>query len=353
MGASVGSRDAVARMRRWSSAVRPGWQPDDSRTAPTRRTGSVSWSYRFPPNVAVPLLGAARPRSIRRVVVLPAPLGPSRAVTSPGSATALTSSTASTSAYDLVRSRSSTAHGKAPVTASALVRRTADVWSARRRRTFDLRELALVSRPAHRDGAGQGEGDEQGARQGGEPGAVRRGGAEVRVGLGGEPGDGDGGEGDGAGHDPRPDRAAARHRVPADHREQREGEGGRVDASGQDQRGDTQHERSEDEQPVLVAGSTLVLGPAQAFPIPPALRQLALPIRRWPPRPAALPRFRSMPPRTGEFSPPFSRRCREFPPVARESCPPISRSKSRHAIPAFQLSSAPRRPAPSRMCREK
>ena len=27
--------DAVARMRRWSSAVRPGWQPDASRTAPT------------------------------------------------------------------------------------------------------------------------------------------------------------------------------------------------------------------------------------------------------------------------------------------------------------------------------
>ena len=80
-------------------------------------------------------------------------------------------------------------------------------------------------RPPHRDGAGQGEGDEQGARQGDEPGAVRRAGAEVRVGLGGEDRDGDGGEGDGAGHDPRPDRAAAGHRVPADHREQREADG--------------------------------------------------------------------------------------------------------------------------------
>ena len=96
-------------MRRWASAVRPGWYPDASSSAPTSRTGSESWSYRFPSNVAVPPLGATSPSSILSVVVLPAPFGPSSAVTWPGSATALTSSTARRSPNLFVRRPSSTA----------------------------------------------------------------------------------------------------------------------------------------------------------------------------------------------------------------------------------------------------
>jgi hypothetical protein len=46
--------------------------------------------------VAVPLVGCARPRIIRSVVVLPAPFGPRNPVTIPGSTSKLTPSTALT-----------------------------------------------------------------------------------------------------------------------------------------------------------------------------------------------------------------------------------------------------------------
>src|SRR5215470_7406265 len=53
--------------------------------------------------VAVPLSGAARPSSIRSVVVLPAPLGPRKPVTRPGPTSKLKPSTATTVPYLLVR----------------------------------------------------------------------------------------------------------------------------------------------------------------------------------------------------------------------------------------------------------
>src|SRR5215472_13717119 len=53
--------------------------------------------------VAVPLVGAARPSSIRSVVVLPAPLGPRKPVTRPGPTSKLKPSTAVTAPYRLVR----------------------------------------------------------------------------------------------------------------------------------------------------------------------------------------------------------------------------------------------------------
>ena len=70
--------------RRWSSAVRPGWKSAASRAAPTVRIGRSSAVYRRPPMVAVPAVGCTRPSSIRRVVGLPAPLGPRIPVTRPG-----------------------------------------------------------------------------------------------------------------------------------------------------------------------------------------------------------------------------------------------------------------------------
>lgn len=72
MGASSASLAAVASTRRWSNAVRSGWKPDASSTAPTWRTGSRSSSYRRPSNVAVPLVGAT---SLGGSGSLPAPTG--------------------------------------------------------------------------------------------------------------------------------------------------------------------------------------------------------------------------------------------------------------------------------------
>jgi hypothetical protein len=53
--------------------------------------------------VAVPLVGAVRPSSIRSVVVLPAPLGPRKPVTRPGPTSKLRLSTAVTVPYLLAR----------------------------------------------------------------------------------------------------------------------------------------------------------------------------------------------------------------------------------------------------------
>jgi len=49
-----------------------------------------------PATVALPAVGRIRPRSIRRVVVLPAPLGPRKPVTEPGSTVKLRFCTAVT-----------------------------------------------------------------------------------------------------------------------------------------------------------------------------------------------------------------------------------------------------------------
>src|SRR4051812_12135093 len=65
--------------------------------------------------VASPPVGATRPSSIRRVVVLPAPLGPRKPVTRPGSTVKDRSLTAARSPYCLVSRETTTRPGSPPV----------------------------------------------------------------------------------------------------------------------------------------------------------------------------------------------------------------------------------------------
>src|SRR5690242_6191167 len=74
-----------------------------SSTAPTWRSGSRSCAYRWPPMVAEPESGVTRFRTMRSVVVLPAPFGPRKPVTRPGSTVNDRLSTALTFLYTLVR----------------------------------------------------------------------------------------------------------------------------------------------------------------------------------------------------------------------------------------------------------
>ena len=90
--------------RRWLRPVRPWWADEASSTAPTTRTGSARSAYRWPPIVAVPALGMTRLSRIRKVVVLPAPLGPRKPVTRPGSTVKESRSTAVTPRYCLLSS---------------------------------------------------------------------------------------------------------------------------------------------------------------------------------------------------------------------------------------------------------
>ena len=83
-------------------AVRPPCSAVASSSEPTSRSGRISASYRRPPTRARPEVGAARPRMIRMVVVLPAPFGPRKPVTWPGRTVKLRSSTAVTGPNRLV-----------------------------------------------------------------------------------------------------------------------------------------------------------------------------------------------------------------------------------------------------------
>ena len=91
-----GSPVAVVMTRKCWAALRPGWKVLLSSAAPTRRTGSGSRWYGRPSMVAVPAVGLARPSRMRRVLVLPDPLGPRNPVTRPGPASKDRSSTART-----------------------------------------------------------------------------------------------------------------------------------------------------------------------------------------------------------------------------------------------------------------
>ena len=62
-----------------------------------RRTCTDSVTTSYPATVAVPAVGRSRVVSIRRVVVLPAPLGPRKPTTSPSSTSRSTPLTACTS----------------------------------------------------------------------------------------------------------------------------------------------------------------------------------------------------------------------------------------------------------------
>ena len=79
---------------RWLAALRPPTMALASSSAPTDRSGSASWAYGLPLTRTSPELGASRPRIMRIVVDLPAPLGPRKPVTLPGWTTKETSSTA-------------------------------------------------------------------------------------------------------------------------------------------------------------------------------------------------------------------------------------------------------------------
>src|SRR4029453_17058453 len=89
-------------IRRWLRALRPGWKLEASNSAPTWRMGSVSSRYGLPSILVLPAVGVTSPRSMRRVVVLPAPLGPRKPTTVPWSTAKLRSSTAVTGPKRLV-----------------------------------------------------------------------------------------------------------------------------------------------------------------------------------------------------------------------------------------------------------
>src|SRR6478752_487149 len=84
----------AASHRRWSRADLPGWMACASRSAPISRSGAGDAAYRCPLTLTLPDVGASRPRIIRIVVDLPAPLGPRKPVTRPGSTTKSIASTA-------------------------------------------------------------------------------------------------------------------------------------------------------------------------------------------------------------------------------------------------------------------
>ena len=83
-------------MRRFSRTVSRSHSPGASVRKPMRLRSAlpVARPRRIPSMVTDPLVGAISPASIRIVVVLPAPLGPSSATISPCATSRLTSSTA-------------------------------------------------------------------------------------------------------------------------------------------------------------------------------------------------------------------------------------------------------------------
>ena len=98
-----GTPIAAAYTRRWLRAVRLGWKPSFSSTEPTTRAGFPSCECGRPLIVAVPAVGVTNPSSIRNVVVFPAPFGPRKPVTEPGSTVKLRFCTAFTAPNCLLR----------------------------------------------------------------------------------------------------------------------------------------------------------------------------------------------------------------------------------------------------------
>src|SRR5215813_1004214 len=93
----------VAAMRRVARPVRPSCSAEASSKVPTARAGLGSSAKTLPATVARPASGRASPVIMRRVVDLPAPLGPRNPVMVPGSQLNVTPSTAVTGPYRLVR----------------------------------------------------------------------------------------------------------------------------------------------------------------------------------------------------------------------------------------------------------
>lgn len=84
----------AASASRWLNALRPVWMARASSIAPTSCSGAGCSAYGLPLTVTLPAVGASRPRIIRIVVDLPAPLGPRNPVTMPGRTVKLRSATA-------------------------------------------------------------------------------------------------------------------------------------------------------------------------------------------------------------------------------------------------------------------
>ena len=93
----------VAAMRSVARPVRPACSAEASSRVPATRAGLGRSANRCPAMVACPVSGRVRPVSARKVVVLPAPLGPRNPVTVPCWQVNVTSSTATIGPYRLVR----------------------------------------------------------------------------------------------------------------------------------------------------------------------------------------------------------------------------------------------------------
>src|SRR5207247_5432299 len=102
----------AARILRWLRPVRPGWTLEASSIAPTTVAGAATRANGCPATSAEPEGGRTRPRTIRMVVVLPAPLGPRKPVTVPHGTAQLSPRTAWTRPYRLLRSRTEMAAGE-------------------------------------------------------------------------------------------------------------------------------------------------------------------------------------------------------------------------------------------------
>src|SRR5262249_57049982 len=86
--------------------------PPDCSITPTRgRSARAAATGSMPRTATVPASGRRYPSQISMVVVLPAPFGPSTAVTAPRPARRLSPSTAAVCPYRLTRSQISTAGG--------------------------------------------------------------------------------------------------------------------------------------------------------------------------------------------------------------------------------------------------
>ena len=85
---------AAASTSRWFRPLRNGWKLCTSSTAPATVIGRSRLAYGNPSTVAEPSSGSTSPRSIRSVVLLPAPFGPTNPVTRPGTTSKLSPSTA-------------------------------------------------------------------------------------------------------------------------------------------------------------------------------------------------------------------------------------------------------------------
>lgn len=94
----------AAHLTRFSRPLRNGWNPGPSTSAPTCGSDCSAPSGSGRPSSSIsPCVGRTNPSSIRIVVVLPDPLGPSMPSTAPSGSSRSTRSTATVLPYSLRR----------------------------------------------------------------------------------------------------------------------------------------------------------------------------------------------------------------------------------------------------------